>query len=181
MALNLKKWTIKKGRHYSFSNIFSRLHFWRGTSPGSVKPLWVPFSIDASCYYQYKNTDDLDINKLFGFSFGKHHENSIRIGWKPNFRMTNHFDLVFYLYNDGKRITESFATIHKAGVEYTIKIECIKSLNFVSFELISPSGLSITKKTVPFKFPDKKWGYFLWFYFGGNKPAGKTMFVKLRS
>ena len=35
--------------------------------------------------FEKRNEDDEDINKLYGFSYGVHHKNSLRFSWKPDF------------------------------------------------------------------------------------------------
>ncbi len=176
---NLKKWTIWKGWHYSLSHFIKRFSFWMDVLPGSIgNPKSVSFIFNESCYYNYNDKDDLDVNKLFGFSIGAHHKNSIRVGWTPNFKTKNCFTLYFYTYNKGQRKIEEFSTV-QAGQKFTINIDCIKDLNFVSFELRGENGNSITRKAISFKFPDKKWGYYLWFYFGGNKKAPRRISIEM--
>jgi hypothetical protein len=71
---NLKKFSILKGRHYN-SECQIKLH--TGLNSLSTETIFTD-----SCLYQFDDEDQLDTNKLIGLSYGLHHRNSIRFGWR---------------------------------------------------------------------------------------------------
>lgn len=180
----MAKWTIHKGFHASFSNFWQRLRLRYGH-----KPVKVRISFDHSCWFRFKDNDDLDINKLFGYSMGWHHENSVRIGWRPDFNNPGKIELFFYTYNNSKRFFTYFATIDcsawndktMSGVlnEYEVEIYFMEGINYLVFELFK-DGNQIQKSSIPYILPNKKLGYYLWFYFGGNKTAPQTMSANIK-
>lgn len=164
----MAKWIINKGWHSSLSN------FWLRLVPkwNNGKPVTYKFKMSGDNWYPYKEPDDHDVNKFFGFSMGLHHKDSIRLGWAPNFNKRGSFNIYFYLYNNGARFFSRFTKIN-ADTDYTITISV--DFGYVTFELFDQDGNSIAKSSERFSVPDKKIGYYLWFCFGGNKPAPKEM------
>src|ERR1700741_1895419 len=170
----MAKWTIKKGWHTSLSNLWQRIiPKWNDT------PVMYYFKISKENWYPFIEPDDLDINKLCGFSFGKHHKNSVRVGWTPDFTNSNRFTLHFYLYNGGIRKMAKFVDI-QADTDYSVKISFIKQLGYVTFTLFNSDGYEIARGSEKFIVPENRPGYYLWFYFGGNKVAPKKMICWLR-
>ena len=167
----MDKWVIWKGWHACLSNIFQRLCLRVGT-----KPITYTFLFLKDNWYPYTDEDDLDINKLAGFSYGLHHKNSIRIGWIPSFINQGKFSLCFYIYNNGERYFQAFADINP-GTEYKLTISLKDGKVF--FELKSEKSNESVIDSVNFVVPKFKLGYYLWFYFGGNKTAPKRMVVFL--
>lgn len=173
----MKKWIILANKHYSlltWSNIWQRLlhfKFWD-------KPVTYKFNFHHSCWYPFEDNDSNDINKLAGFSFGKHHDNSVRVGWTPLFDEEDKIELWFYLYNDGKRVMKSFAKVDP-GRDYTIKIFLDKNDDKAFFFLTDDEGHE-EKQWIKFKKPYNSIGYYLWPYFGGNNPAPQDMLVSLK-
>ena len=164
----MAKWIVRKGWHTSLSNFWLRLiPKWNNWPVTKYK-----FNISGDNWYPYKDIDDLDINKFFGFTFGDRHKNSIRVGWTPYFNNKGKFTLYFYLYNKGVRSFFRFTEV-MADTDYSIKI--LLEYGRVTFELFSDSGESSAKSSERFEVPKKRIGYYLWFYFGGNKTAPKDM------
>jgi hypothetical protein len=108
---------IKKGKHKS---VFFRpkLHFFKNEICKRVK-------FDKSAQYQLNNVDQFDINKLFGISYGFHHKNSARFGWRWSTRMEK-IEILAYVYRDGKRVSEWDESIYICDIEpynkYSMKI-----------------------------------------------------------
>ncbi|MEK6879230.1 MAG: hypothetical protein AABY22_06450 [Nanoarchaeota archaeon] len=158
------QYLVKKGHHYSNHGI--KYHF-------GITRKKFGFLFSPSCLYSIlspkKNTS---INKLFGWSYGHHHRNSVRVGWRPD--TNGKIDLFFYLYNNGKNFTKYFETI-EVSEEYEINITV--SMYFVLFELYKANNPleNIKKDTHGFIRPWFRWGYYLWFYFGGKLPAPQDM------
>ena len=167
------KWVIWKGWHFSLSNFWQRFILKIGTKPVTYK-----FNLPKENWFPYSDPDDLDINKLAGFSFGWHHVNSVRIGWTPEFKKEGWFTLYFYIYNEGIRTMKKFANI-KSSEDYSITISFVEQLKYVSFDMTG-GGLAPVKASEVFIIPSFRIGYTLWWYFGGNKTAPKEMVVNLK-
>ena len=169
----MKKWTIWKGWHFSLSNIWKRFIPRIGTGPVTYI-----FKLPKENWFPYKDPDDLDINKLAGYSYGWHHTDSIRIGWTPDFGREGYFTLYFYLYNSKVRTIKKFASV-KADLDYAITISLVPELNYVTFDMIGET--TPVKASEVFIIPSFKLGYSLWWYFGGNKTAPKKMIAWLKA
>ena len=170
----MAKWTICKGWHYSLSNFWMRFIPRIGTGPVTYK-----FNLPKEDWFPYADPDDLDINKLAGYSYGYHHDNSIRIGWTPNFEKEGQFILYFYIYNNGVRTIKKFEVIN-ADTDYSLTISVDEKIDYVTFSLIYKAGYTPIKDGVKFVVPFFKIGYSLWWYFGGNKTAPKEMVIFLK-
>ena len=118
--------------------------------------------------------DVLDANKLFGVSFGKHHKNSIRVGWRAT---EQGIQLCMYDYNDGKRTVVWLDQKLELNKYYRIVLSFSKDRYNVMFTDMTGSFLS--RNYVKYKFPKCRIGYYLYPYFGGNTPAPKNMFINL--
>lgn len=166
----MKTYTIKKDSHrsgYCFRPLI-----------GNVS---IGFSVlfDDNCKYDLGTIDQLDINKLIGISYGYHHTNSIRIGWRYN-TATDKIELLPYIYTDGKRLPIDELPI----------ILSIPTGKMV-YGMISQSNnkykiLLYTKDTghsvCTFSSGDKelnKIGYMLFPYFGGNMKAPHKMNIDM--
>lgn len=68
------------------------------------------YYFDPTCVYSLNTVDQLDWNKLGGFSFHPftNHENSFMVGWRY---LDGHFQLAPYQHLNGKRI------LHDPGIE----------------------------------------------------------------
>ena len=169
----MAKWIVRKGWHESLSNLWLRIiPKWNNWPVTKYK-----FKMSGDNWFPYKDIDDLDINKFFGFSLGWHHKDSIRVGWTPDFNNKGRFTLYFYLYNNSVRSFTRFTEI-KGDTDYSIKI--LLEYGRVTFELFDSNGESIAKSSERFVVPEKRLGYYLWFYFGGNKvaPGKMTAWIK---
>lgn len=171
----MDKWTIWKGWHFSLSNIWERFIPRIGTGPVTYT-----FKLPKETWFPYKDPDDLDINKLAGYSYGYHHTNSIRIGWTPDFGREGCFTLYFYIYNNGVRTMKKFTGI-KADIEYSLTITLVPGINYVTFDMTSGGGMPPVKASETFVVPSFKLGYSLWWYFGGNKTAPKKMVAWIKA
>lgn len=134
-------------------------------------------SFDNSCKYNFNDIDQYDINKLFGFSFGFHHKNSARFGWRWDVDK-NKLEILAYIYRDGKRIKEW---------EENIKICHLEPLENVEMKIKVENGhyiFSVKKLNLEYSLKIKHgklrfWGYYLNPYFGGNKKAPHDMIITL--
>lgn len=131
------------------------------------------FEFDKSCLYEL-DANQNQINKLIGFSYGHHHNNSVRIGWTGD-ELSDKIVLYSYVYNNGVRhenkITEVFTnSLYEGVITYD---ESRKELTYK----ICLNGKSIFhKEKIDFHV---KFGYLLRPYFGGKEKAPHDMQIDL--
>jgi len=127
------------------------------------------FMFTESTMYYFDDEDQHDVNKLFGFSFGWHHNDSVRFGWRPNEDLSR-MEIVGYEYLDKLRIpTIPICDVrlnrwYKYELKYNAsssQIEYSVSNDEMKFGMVHP--ITLKKKF--------NWGYKLDLYFGGNKKA----------
>jgi len=158
-----KTYTIPKNKHYCFH--LPRFHF-------NTKDIKLKFKFKSSCRYSITGSDSLDINKLSGLSFGLHHTNSFRIGWRY-VPISDKIELLHYFYNNEQRYFKiiGFCNIDETT---TIDIHLNRTCNSISTYIKGDERFSY------FDFEDvPKFGYYLFPYFGGNKLAPHKMNIEL--
>ena len=166
-------YTIKTGNH-SASGLHFGVHF--GIKGQSYK---VNFS--KECLYAPLDWEN-DYNKLCGWSYGMHHANSIRIGWRPFMPLGSsilHYtptsiELCIYVYeNHTRRLSEKTLVVNvERG--YTLDLKYITETNTVLLnvpELGNSTSMDYVSK--PFL------GYRLYPFFGGNIASPKNMTIEL--
>lgn len=129
-------------------------------------------SFDTSCLYNLHTEDNLDINKLFGFSEGLHHKSSARFGWNV---IAGRIHLYNYCYVEGIRVY-NFICFVEPNVDYKLTIR--RSATKYTF-LVNTKGREIKRKDVE-RIQQHKWGYKLWPYFGGNCKAPHDMLIQMK-
>lgn len=168
---NVKTFKILHGKHSSGTHF--KPHIWKD---GIQK--YVTF--DKSAIYQFKTDDQYDINKLFGLSYGMHHTNSVRFGWRSLGDYSSKIEILAYCYVDGKRVDEDGTNLFIAMVninrEYRYQINVndnnyLLSIHDDKNEMVGQKFISHNK--LPF------WGYTLYPYFGGNRTAPHNITIKL--
>lgn len=155
---------IKKGKHFS-SGLHLGIHFNKKIYDRKV-------SFNKECWWDKpRNNDDYDINKLCGFSYGFHQNNSLRIGWVPDFKNKNEIILFAYWYNDSSKHFK-FITSVPIETEFDVEIVCGKKKAY----------FRVNKKivSIDYKKPKCKFGYNLYPYFGGNSTAPNDMHIRIR-
>lgn len=155
---------IKKGHHYS--NEFPRpLLYCNGIERYESRS----YEFTDSCRYD-TGVDQSDKNKLFGWSFGLHHTNSVRIGWCycPD---TDTIDLCLYLYINKQRFTCHICMV-PIGKDIQISLFTYKNIKgdntvyaSVRYDNMAYSRHRFISNELP------RWGYTLTSYFGGNRTA----------
>ena len=126
-----------------------------------------------SCYWDNpRNNDDYDINKLYGFSQGWHHKNSIRFGWVPDFNIKNMIKIYAYYYNNGKRNHMYIKTIKTEETYFS----SIKINDDNTAELMFDNKVII----IYYKKPKYFLGYYLYPYFGGDNTAPNDMEIEVK-
>jgi hypothetical protein len=141
----MKKYTIKKGKHYSLN--FPKL-FW------NKEKMKITFKFDSSAIYNIPGDDMKDWNKLFGFSRGLHHKNSVRLAWRWNNEISK-IEITEYYYTNGVRKYNDTPLLsinpnetHNLEIEIENKNSC-------------------------------KLGYALFPFFGGNVPAPHDVTIQV--
>jgi hypothetical protein len=141
----------------------------------SIKDSLVSFKVkfDSSAIYTTSDaSNQLDINKLFGFSDNNnadHHQYSARFGW----RWSDHALRLFaYVYNKGVMSFKEIGSV-QIGAENTcvIKAEGDKylfSLNGAEITMPRASATALAE------------GYKLWPYFGGDESAPHTISIWIK-
>lgn len=167
----MKRYTIKKGEHYSEPRHFGL--YW-GQKKVSFK-----FNFNNNCYYSITGDRELlDINKLCGFSFLYHMKNSIRVGWRPNPTLLNQIDLFFFFHQNGIFTFQYFTTV-KCDTEYRIDIDNHFRNHAVSFTLKTSDGSPIIASTENYDYPAIRLGYALNYFFGGTLGAIHDMSAEI--
>lgn len=165
---------IRKGHHYPFPffQLFKPIVFWKKETTIERE-----FMFTKSCLDSYDGDEDyFDINKLFGFSLGRHHKNSFRIGWRSNFT-GEVIRLYAYYYIDGVRHSGAYMGSVPIDKMHKMSITLDKDLNSIIFQI---SGAFFDKVVSLEKERNNKlpwFGYMLGAYFGGNKKAPKDITI----
>lgn len=155
-----KDYIIKKGNHSSgfhFNPNWDKMHF----------RIEVMFGYRCS-YESFGDVDDYDINKLYGISWGMHHSNSYRIGWRPDYK--GNIILSNYYYVDGERKYEDICVV---PTDTNVTIE------FDRGDILINTLVDSWKSKVDLDM-STSWGYTLYPYFGGNKTAPTDMIISLK-
>lgn len=196
MIRSIKKrvYKIFKGCHYPFPIDLGGCFLNRFTKDRAyfIQGL---YTFDSSARYDIGAEDQSDVNKLVGLSFGLHHNNSIRIGWRYR---DGFIELVYYAYRNGKRYRTKDDVIGRYELpengSVSIYISGIYNSFFYSPDIeqfvVSASRFRIDEltseliedeknfKSFDYPFPGNSWSYGLGLYFGGNKTAPHTIKVK---
>lgn len=174
----MKKIIVKKGNHRSYS-FFPKIYVLNRYKSFEINRC---FKFTESAFYDLHDEDQGDVNKLFGFSIGYHHNNSCRFGWRPLLE-ENLIEIVGYEYREGTRLlTEHIGKVeidvwYEYSIEYLPKYDSI-FYNVFDVERMLQVGDLYTEIEL-------KWlmnfGYGLNFYFGGNETAPHDIVVYRRN
>lgn len=171
---------IKKGWHYGLPFPFPKLLL----TKSYVKNIAIKF--DETARYDI-DTDQTDINKLFGFSYGFHHTNSDRIGWRyvPT---SDKIELLLYSYVDTLVYKRHLCFININDLYYiglkVIPNKLTKKRNIyttiINMTTIGTAVEIVQTNRFRFKFtaPWYALRYTLGLYFGGNRTAPHTIYIK---
>ena len=176
----MKKFTIKKGNHFSTPRTFKLL-----TGPNNKEYQWV-VALDDSCVYSFKDLDkgtvaenQWDWNKLVGlslFDFIPNDKNSIRVGWRYN-PTTQKIELGAYMHLDSKIIFSDPITLNiepNELVRVSIKTYTDKwVVNIISLD----SKVEMTYTQTLNKAKHFNFAYENQFYFGGQEVAPHDMHI----
>lgn len=166
----MSNYTLAKGNHYA-SGLHFGVHF--GIKEQSYK---VRFS--KECLYTPLDWEN-DYNKLCGWSYGMHHNNSIRVCWRPSTVNTTQIELCLYVYENTVRKISGMTILVNVEQDYELDLEIQDAYqNIITQQLFltvkgSTYGLSMEYKTKP------SWGYRLYPFFGGNGVSPHDMVVQV--
>ena len=169
----MKEYIIKKGKHrangFNFGIIFK-------------KSIRFRCKFDESCLYDLGNTDNFDINKLYGFSTTYFHQKqSGRVGWRCIDK--KNIQLLSYSYNDSNRSLEDSELLGevKPNELFECKITDYEDHYLYEKKKKKNGRFQITSHAIDKK--QKDWflfHYILFPYFGGNNPAIHDMKIYLK-
>lgn len=168
----MTQYKIKQGNHYC-SGIKFFPHFGQKFISRIVE-------FDYTSEYDHGTVDQLDINKLFGISYGYHHNNSARFGWRSLGWDSNKIEILAYCYVDGHRIRKNEADISLGIVNINQLYEYTIYTADDAYYLSVKQHQTLIKRT---KIPHNGvtwWGYHLYPYFGGNLPAPHTIKIYIK-
>jgi hypothetical protein len=154
--------SIKKGKHSS-NRWFHKILNWKG------RTFQAKVIFDDTCNYDIGMPDQLDVNKLIGFSLSSnHHDNSVRFGWRSQDGV---IIIYAYSYIDGSRIIKEMGAV-ELGEEILVSLE--KGSSGYIFTL-KQKDLSRKFELSTSLNPT----YMLWPYFGGNQTAPHDMKIRI--
>jgi hypothetical protein len=137
--------------------------------------------LDNTCKYKFDTVDDLDWNKLIGytFNFSGVHRNSLRIGWRYN-SLKDIFELSVYYYLNGVKY-------FNMNPQFEVGSDKMFHVKFVPNYTERYIDVLIDNKTIynlpipeNIKFSKKSWGWKLFPYFGGNRKSPHLMRVEIK-
>lgn len=165
------RFTIEKGSHYSIG-------LWHLFPLCFRKSLHFTFKLSKECLFDLKESDDYDVNKIFGRSWGLHHNDSIRIGWVPSKR-NGQYTVYIYWYNKGIRHIDKLGDF-ETDFTYEAYIDTRYFINLTEVRIYDSSKKFVVGKNINFVFPEFKFGYYLFPYFGGNKKSSRDMNIDIK-
>lgn len=172
--------TIFKGCHYPFPFFFLTSPKWvKKDKPTSMTRC---FRFTKSCLFDLKDEDQWDVNKLFGFSIGFHHNTSFRFGWRPLLE-TGQIEIVRYEYHNGVRQPTGRICPVDINKPYQFELTYFPCEQKTHYRIIEKGSLiEVREIRSLFKKPylKKKYGlgYLLGIYFGGNETAPQKIKIK---
>lgn len=130
------------------------------------------FMVNFNDDCKYENNDG-SINKLFGISWGYHMNNSFRIGWNI---LNDQLHIYGFAHENEGKITSSLGII-PFNKDILIKIDFRRNLEIIvvkwTYDWVQYSD------HMDYTYPDIKFGYYLWPFFGGKKSCPHNMHIKL--
>ena len=174
--------SVCKNMHYSLNFLNFKPYYNGKDNVNYIMTYNVKFTDDSK--YDV-GEDQSDINKLFGISYGHHHTQSDRIGWRYN-KKTNLMDLFLYSYENSKRIKTYLISVPICDYnEYIINLDVMENNGYRNTNVsIYETSLYITTKLISisymYKHTHTKYGYSLGLYFGGNQKAPKTIKMDIK-
>jgi hypothetical protein len=133
------------------------------------------YMFTGSCLYDLKDEDQGDVNKLFGYSLGLHHINSVRFGWRANIKNAT-IEIVAYEYRDKVRSVTPICEV-KLNEPYKYDIQ-YNGYGQVQYAVYEKDGFQVMGIVNPLVLKHKyNIGYTLGIYFGGNEKAPQDITI----
>ncbi len=166
------KFTIFKNQHYSLP-FFIKPHF-------NIKKAEFIVKFDKNCWYKRDDVEHTGINKLCGLGFGLNHQNnSIRVGWQPDFEKKNVIKLHIYWYDMVGSYQEKYICSINTKTRFKLLIDLTNICTYTVH--VNPMGTTYHyQETVDNLVADKNWGLWLRPYFGGKSKAPKKMKIWIK-
>lgn len=133
------------------------------------------FKFSEQHIYEFSDIDRFDVNKLFGFSIGMHHNNSFRYGWNC---IDGKIQIYSYCYVKKERTSE-FLFSPKLNEWYTYTINVIDGDILFEVKDSNDDYVVFDRKHLS-DIPFEGFGYGLRPYFGGQHVAPKTMWFNIK-
>lgn len=160
--------TIHKGHHRARP---LRLALWWNKTSFTWK-----VNFDESCRYDLGNTDQFDTNKLCGIGYlPGHHTDSARFGWRY-WTDRKEIELTAYCYVNGRRVIQHICFC-EIGKEYDLYLKILSTSYY--FSVCESNSPVITGFSWVDHSQDKKLGYRLGTYFGGQVRAPHDINIQL--
>lgn len=187
------KFTILTHTHYS-------LGLWHLLPFCFKDNLHFAFKLNEGCWFPMENSDDYDVNKIFGKAYGNplknywnwiifkggkikhlpppvHHTDSVRLGWVPAVH-EGRICIYSYVYNKGKRGIEKMFE-GDAGSEYECVIVERKKIDTITYHFLQNGKMILCQSRV-FVFPKTRWSYYLFPFCGGQNKAKRIMKITIK-
>jgi hypothetical protein len=161
LNVNRVIYKIKKGTHgpwYDWS-----LHL-------GINSFKIKAKFTESCLYDKLDRED-DLNKLYGFSLGRHHTNSLRIGWRPSRKYKDEIEIWSYIYTNSERTYRLLKTV---TINDWHEYEAHWVDGVITIRITDPSRVDNVYSFIAPQ-PKTKIGYMLFPFFGGQAPAPHNM------
>lgn len=169
---------INKGRH--FCSIKTRKLFNITYKPTH---LFIETILTDSCIYTLPNlTDQEDLNKIYGVSWGLHHHYSIRLSFMYNTTSKN-IDYYAYWYNRYQNKTFNYQYLGSIDLKKQRIIAVSMDFDYENNKIVIRDYTNLVNRIteIPFKYPKIKLGYVLQPYFGGepySAPQNIDLYVR---
>jgi hypothetical protein len=174
------KIVVKKGRHYPYL-IPIAFPFWVSRKKDNRRE--AKFMFTESCMFDLHDEDQHDVNKLFGFSVGMHHNNSFRFGWRPLLNNRT-IEIVAYEYHDNVRQKTMPICEIQLNKQYCFRLIYLPHIKRSYYSVMDVEIHKLIKDREIYEFTNKVdiihdsgLGYTLGVYFGGNEKAPQDITI----
>lgn len=163
----LKKYTVQQGKNDFTPN--------PTLLPGEARTIEGAARFHASCWYDNLGVDNYDFNKLIGvyryWDLKKNH-NSFILGWRPDIKIRDVFELVLYENISGRNVPHE-SVIYKVKQDELFRFR-LEEVNGWYSLYINDVLQGVQQNDVQYKTIG-----LVGTYFGGNKTAPHTMWLYL--
>ena len=173
----MKTYKVKKGWHFAWP--FHIGFRWNPTAMTKV------VNFDRSSLYTLTGENHMQINKLFGLSYGRHSNNSARFGWRVNPAHPGKIEILAYARVAGRVVgvgvwADTNITLGFIDVETDSRMTITKDDVNYNFSFLDQNDKLLGCLSIPHLGTVPKWSYDLNFFFGGTKPAPQDVAVTFK-